>query len=153
MSFADPRLTLLTHQPHVHRHGLSRRQFLGMTAGATGQALGAELIWPRVAHADPPGTGTPNPILGGIKPLAFAPNVVFHVFPPPDTETTPFPEPSTITDFNGFVGISHVSGHGVGITGGGAPDATLTYDIDNRFMTGEFIGADGRHRQGTFAFL
>lgn len=153
MSFADPRLQLVTHHQHRHPSGLTRRKFLGMTAGATGVALGAELLWPRVVHADPPGSGTPNPIPGGIKPLPFAPNALFHVFPPPNTETTPFPEPSSITDFNGFVGISHVKGNGVGITGGGLPDTTLTYDIDNRFMSGEFIGTDGKHRQGTFAFI
>ncbi len=153
MSFSDPRLTILNYQGHVHPPGISRRQFLGVTASATGLALGAQLAWPRVAHADPPGTGTPKPIPGGIKPLPFAPNALFHVFPPPNTETTPFPEPSAITDFNGFVGISHVKGNGVGITGGGIPDTTLTYDIDNRFMTGEFIGTDGRHHRGTFGFI
>lgn len=153
MSFNDPRLAILSYPGHRHRSGFTRRQFIGMAAGATGAALGAELIWPHVAHAAPPGSGTPNPIPGGVKPLPFAPTALFHVFPPPDTETTPFPEPSTITDFNGFVGISHVKGSGVGITGGGPPVTTLTYDIDNRFTTGEFVGTDGKHRQGTFAFI
>ena len=71
-----------------HRHAPSRRQFL--TAGA-GPALAARRA------------GEPRHIPGGIQP--FGPGTeVFHVFPPGAGE------PSTITDFNGFAGVAHITG-------------------------------------------
>jgi len=39
---------------------------------------------------------------------------------------------------------------GTGKDGGGT---TLFWAADLRFMDGEYIGLDGRHRQGAFAFV
>jgi hypothetical protein len=119
-----------------HRHAPSRREFLvaGAGLGAAG-FLGAQVI-----GADPAlaarRAGAPRPIPGGVQP--FGPGTeVFHVFPPGAGE------PSTITDFNGFVGVAHIQGAGAG----------LTFDVDNRFMTGEYIALNGRHFNATFGFL
>jgi hypothetical protein len=70
-------------------------------------------------------------------------------------------EPSTITDFRGFVGIHHLQGEGTVTTGGGGgglstPTATgdrLHYDADMRFMQGTYVGEDGQEREGTFGFV
>jgi hypothetical protein len=84
--------------------------------------------------------GEPRHIPGGIQP--FGPGTeVFHVFLPGTGE------PSTITDFNGFTGIGHITGTGTGANAG------LSFDVDNRFMTGEYIAVDGRHFNATFGFL
>ena len=123
-----------------HRHAPSRRQFL-----AAGAGLGvAGFIGAQVAGATPAlaasRAGDPRPIPGGIQP--FGPGTeVFHVFLP-DTG-----EPITITDFNGFAGVAHIQGVGAGAS------ADLTFDVDDRFMTGEYIALNGRHFNATFGFL
>ena len=123
-----------------HRHAPSRRQFL-----AAGAGLGvAGFIGAQVAGATPAlaasRAGDPRPIPGGIQP--FGPGTeVFHVFFPGTGE------PITITDFNGFAGVAHIQGAGAG------GNAGMTFDVDNRFMTGEYIALDGRHFNATFGFL
>jgi hypothetical protein len=123
-----------------HRHGPSRRRFL-----AAGAGLGAVgFLGAQVAGAGPAlaarRVGDPRPIPGGIQP--FGPGTeVFHVFFPGTGE------PSTITDFNGFTGVAHITGTGAGANAG------LSFDVDNRFMTGEYIALDGRHSNATFGFL
>jgi hypothetical protein len=123
-----------------HRHAPSRRRFLAASAGLGaagflgGQVFGAG---PALAARR---AGDPRPIPGGIQPLGPG-TEVFHVF---------FPgagEPSTITDFNGFAGVAHITGTGAGANAG------LSFDVDNRFMTGEYIALDGRHFNATFGFL
>jgi hypothetical protein len=58
-------------------------------------------------------------------------------------------EPSSIADFNGFVGQAHVQGTGRDTT----TDAPLLFDADVRFMQGVFIGVDALSRVGTFGFV
>jgi hypothetical protein len=58
-------------------------------------------------------------------------------------------DPSMITDFNGFIGVGE---WGPG-TGKDQAGNTLFWEADVRFMDGEYIGLDGRHRQGAFAFV
>jgi hypothetical protein len=123
-----------------HRHSPSRRQFLtaGAGLGAAG-FLGGQVIGAGPALAAGP-AGDPRPIPGGIQP--FGPGTeVFHVFPPGAGE------PSTITDFNGFAGVAHITGTGAGANSG------LSFDVDNRFMTGEYVAVDGRHFNASFGFL
>ena len=123
-----------------HRHSPSRRQFL-----AAGAGLGAAgFIGAQVAGATPAlaarRAGDPRPIPGGIQP--FGPGTeVFHLFLPGTGE------PNTISDFNGFVGVAHIQGAGVG------GNAGLSFDVDNRFITGEYIALDGKHFNATFGFL
>jgi hypothetical protein len=63
-------------------------------------------------------------------------------------------EPSTITNFNGVVGITYVSGT-VRRTNllTGHVDVLPFMDADMRFMQGVYRGADGRPTQGTFGFV
>src|SRR5262249_28383804 len=112
----DPRVvgpTLEGHRPVGHPHfwerAMVRRQFLTTAAGTLGLVLGSGMLgsglWsPHLPRAANP--ADPKPIPGGIQP--FGPGTeVFHVFlPGPDND------PSTITDFHGFVGIAHITGSG-----------------------------------------
>jgi hypothetical protein len=137
---ADPPTIKVRPLTRGHQHPLSRRQFLAAGAGAG--VVG--LVGAQIAGAGPAfaarGAVAPRPIPGGIQP--FGPGTeVFHVFGPGTGE------PSTITDFNGFAGVAEVQGVGAGA------DAHLTFDVDNRFMTGEYVAVDGRHYHATFGFL
>jgi len=127
--------------PIGHRHfwdrALSRRQFLGTAAAAGGVAAAASLWVPSLAHAEAPGAGTPRPIPGTV-----APGAPFHVKLPGAGS-----EPSTITDFNGFIAIADIEGTGTGAGSG------LTFGADVRFMTGTFRGTDNRIHSGTFGFI
>jgi hypothetical protein len=72
-----------------------------------------------------------------------------HLNPPgPADSTVPGlgGEPSTITNFNGFVGVAEVEG--TGTDGGGN---ALLWRSDVRFMKGVYQGIDGNIHQGTFA--
>lgn len=125
---------------HRHPSRLSRRRFLG---GAVGAAVGAAILQPARALAARPGDATPKPIPGGID----VGGQVFHVF-----GFGPGQEPSTITDFNGFVGVTDVQGTGTATNPDGTTE-TLLFDTDMRFMKGAYIAVDGTVRQGTFGFV
>jgi len=112
---------------HFWERALSRRQFLGTAAAASGVAVTASLWVPGLAEAAAPGAGTPRPIPGTVVPAGA--------------------EPSAITDFNGFVAVADIEGTGTG-TGSG-----LTFGADMRFMTGTFKGTDDRIHRGTFGFV
>ena len=128
----------------VWRHALSRRHFLGSAVGAAGLVLG----WrPGLAQAD--GSKGPVPIpgcldLGGehfhvCGPAAFGPAKQ---------------DPSTITDFNGFVGLAYINGMVTETnvkTGVSRRLPFLTSDM--RFMQGFYRNGKGRVRHGTFGFV
>ena len=139
---------------HFWQRALSRRQFVGRAAALAGVAAGSTMGLPGIARATAPGPGKPRPIPGGtqIDGLGF-----FHFYFPtspnpvgsPDTIESGRGDPSTITDFNGFVGV----GEWAGGTGRDQSGRTLYWGGDLRFMDGEYIGLDGRHRQRTFVFV
>jgi len=89
----------------------------------------------------------PKPIPGGVSPLG----IMVHHFPlpAPGTPLKSLTEPSEITDFNGFIGDTRIRGAGIG-TGFATP---LAFQTDVGFMTGEYIGEDGRQHHGTFCFI
>jgi hypothetical protein len=60
-------------------------------------------------------------------------------------------EPASVFDFNGFCGVTELQGTGTLTMGGETTQAV--FDVDNRFMTGEYVGADGRMHHGTFGFI
>lgn len=146
---ADPSRSEHRHVGHRHfweRAVLSRRQFIGAAAGATGVVLGADMWMPALASAHA-GAVAPRPIPGGIQP--FGPGTeVFHVFLPGRGA-----EPSTITDFHGSVGIANLRGMGTATDTRREKTTRLIYDIDTRFMKGVFIGTDGRRHRGAFQFI
>lgn len=122
---------------HLWRRPLSRRRFLGATAAATAATVTAGLWLPALASGE--NTALPNPIPGGLS----VGGTLFHVFLP-----GPGAEPSSITDFNGTVGVAHVQG-----TGKDSANNPFLYDTDLRFMDGVYRGKDGRTHRGTFGFV
>jgi hypothetical protein len=77
------------------------------------------------------------------------------VFAPAPTEADPIDaEPITITNFNGFVGLSYTSGMVKQTNTKTREVLHLPFlNSDMRFMQGEFRGADGREHHGTFALV
>jgi hypothetical protein len=130
-----------THRGHDHfwdrARALSRRQFLGTTAGAAAAAATSPLWMPILAEAS---NGEPVPI---------PPNPGFLGF---RVSGGPGQEPSSIFNFSGVVGVAMVGGVGIGTDGEGN-QTSLIFDSDNRFMQGEYIAVDGRRHEGTFAFV
>lgn len=145
---------------HNHRSGASRRAFLGSVAGASaGTVLGAGLFSPRSAHAV---SGQfpaiiegqrPNPIPGGLAP--FTPYGIFIHHNPlnPANPLSVINDPNQITDFNGFVGLTHIRGAGTGTDTTTGATTPLAYQADMGFSQGEYIGQDGKQHQGTFVFV
>jgi hypothetical protein len=129
---------------HFAQRALSRRGFLGLSAAASGLAF-AGLAAPPLAHAAKE-SRLPNPIPGGMQ-LLGPEGPLFHIFLP-----SPTTEPSLITDFQGFVGLAAVGGRGIRTEPGGKP-RHLFFESDNRFMTGTFVGRDGKVHRGTFGFV
>lgn len=144
---------------HFARRLLNRRGFLEKSGLTLGALAGSGLLTGAARYAMPgsappmQGSGrngttsaTPQPIPGGLQLLGPS-GPVFHLFLP-----APGVEPSTITDFNGFVGWAAVGGMGTHTPAGEAPQH-LPFESDVRFMLGEFIGADGKNHHGAFAFI
>jgi hypothetical protein len=128
----------------VWRHALSRRQFLGSAVGAAGLVLG----WrPGLAQAD--GSKGPVPIPGGL----IIGGEHFHVWGPgafgPANQ-----DPSTITDFDGFVGLAFISGMVTETNVKTGVSRRLPFlSSDMRFMQGFYRNGKGRVRAGTFALV
>jgi hypothetical protein len=133
----------------------SRRSFLGKAASA-GTMLGTELLCPRAAHAhggNHPNPRSPNPIPGGVAPLSPF-GVFIHHYPlNPANPLSALNDPSQITDFQGFVGLTHFRGGGTGTNTLTGATMTLAFQADMGFNKGEFIAADGFQYRGTFAFV
>ncbi|SRR6266567_4262304 len=138
---------------HFAKRLLSRRGFLEKT-GLTMGVLAASGLLPELARSaalnlhghNSTTAATPLPIPGGLQLLGPG-GPLFHVFLP-----APGVEPCTITNFNGFVGWAAVGGMGTHTVNGQAPEH-LPFESDVRFMSGEFVGADGRNHHGAFAFI
>jgi hypothetical protein len=123
------------------RHTLTRRQFMGVTAAGL---AGTQLL--RAAPAFGTKTSMPKPIPGGFLVPSFGitpTNPDVHVLPP----AIGF-EMSTITDFNGTIAATEIQG-----TASGSDGSHWYFDVDMRFMDGEYVGEDGRHHHGTFGFV
>jgi len=136
---------------------LTRRQLMRTTTGTAALAMGAGLLRGSLASAAPRGTSSPKPIPGGLdffQLLTGTPGPLFHVLPPtlylPDGSTN---EPSTITDFNGFLAAAEIQGTGTATDTSTGETTQLTFDVDMRFMDGVYVGEDGRTRRGTFGFI
>ena len=132
---------------------VTRRQVIGGMAAATAGMLlvPSPLATAAAASDDDAESGRrgessvlPRPIPGGVlTPVG----VFIHHFPGPTRGL----EASQITDFKGFVGSAHITGTGTGTLEG--VQKRLTYDLDNRFMQGTYVGVDGQRHFGTFGFI
>ena len=140
-------LTLLPSAPglaaHHERHRMSRRAFMGSAVGAAGVVAGAGLLRPGTAFGVKPSNAAP-------KPTPNTTNVNgtdFHV-----TFFGPGVDPSSIGDFNGFVGVAQVQGTGMASNPDGSTESLL-FDTDMRFMSGVYVGQDGAVHRGAFGFV
>jgi len=133
---------------------LSRRDIIFGTAGTM---AAANLLRPQLAFADDDEDGAKNPLAnpipGGIVP--FNPFGVFVHHNPlnPAKALKDINDPSQFTDFNGFVGLTHIRGGGTGTNTDTGAMMPLAYQADMGFSQGKFIGIDGRRHEGTFAFV
>jgi hypothetical protein len=134
---------------HFREQLLSRRQLVGASVAATA-LLGSRLLIPKRVFANDR-VAAPRPIPGGTAFLSLCGSpdpTVFHAYSPEAGA-----ELSTITDFNGVVGATEITGTGTGVDTRTGRTTRLFFDTDMRFMRGEFIGLDGREHEGTFGFL
>ena len=127
---------------HFAERAVSRLAFLQRSAGVAGAALTTAAWLPGLARAGG-GTATaaPRPIAGNPDLFGFRVN-----FPVEGNE------PSTILDLNAFVGVTEIGGTGTATMADGSKQRVF-FDVDNRFMTGEYVGLDGRLHHGTFGFV
>ena len=143
---------------HTHRSGASRRVFLGRVASA-GTVLGAGLLSAKSAHAAHGALPVtieghrPNPIPAGNKGLAPFGVFIHHNPLKPGVPVAGISDPSQITDFDGFVGLTHIRGGGTGTDTTSGASMPLAFQADMGFSQGEFIGTDGKHHEATFGFV
>jgi hypothetical protein len=129
------------------RKELSRRQFVKASIGSAALLAGSS------AYAKLLGQGStlPNPIPGGLDVPPF-----IHILLPgyPGFGLDPATnDPSTINDFNGHVGLTYVRGMGTRTDLATGATARLPFEVDLRFMKGEYVGSDGRRHHGAFALV
>jgi len=131
-----------------------------MQASARGTVVGAGLLHSELVHAnDDDGDSErasrfdPNPIPGGVT--ALKPFGIFIHHNPLNLATplANISDPSQITDFDGFVGLTHIRGGGTGTDTATGATTRLAFQADMGFSQGKFIGTDGRRHEGTFAFV
>ena len=135
----------------ISPHGLSRRRFMQATGGvAAGAAIAGQLLkpWTLYAAGDDP-LPLPTGSLGPFR--VFAP---YRLDDPNLQLDPPDAEPSTITNFNGVVGLAYIDGTvtRTRISTGEAVELPSLFS-DMRFMSGVYRGVDGKPRQGTFALI
>lgn len=139
----------------LQEHLLSRRSLIRAAAGS---AFGAGLLHPKLAYASFEdddsefGSASPNPIPGGFVGLSPFGIFVHHNPLKPGMPLANISDPSQITDFDGFVGLTHIRGGGTGTDAAGAT-TRLAFQADMGFSQGKFIGTDGHQHRGTFAFV
>jgi hypothetical protein len=123
---------------------MSRRQFLGTAAGTAGLLLGSGLLSPARAAV----CADPKPIPGGFADFGH-----FYHQRYPDQNTADTEDPSTITDFNGHIGLAYVEGMGTHTDKTTGIESRLPYRVDLRFMKGAYVGQDGKVYNGAFAAI
>lgn len=124
---------------------VSRRSFFGTVAGAA-LVFAPGFVVPSAAQDVSPGA-LPKPIPGGVAPGGPGTTVFHFNFPSPTSDL------SSITDFNGKIGVANLGGTGTGTNTSTGETLKLVYDVDVRFMQGEYIGTDGKDHFGTFGFI
>ena len=141
------------HRGHTHfwERACSRRRFLTTTGAAAGAlVLGSSGLTPAFAK---PASATPKAIPGGFEyPLRDGSIGFFHslapgVFDSLDTDR------SGIFDFKGDIGYAIVDGTGTGLDTDTHVETPLFYEVDLRFMQGEYVGEDQKHHHGTFCLI
>jgi hypothetical protein len=136
---------------------LSRRNLI---RGAAGTAFGAALLRPKLDHRDDDDGDSeraacvsPNAIPGGVVGLKPFGIFIHHNPLNPSTPLANINDPSQITDFDGFVGLTHIRGGGMGTDTATGAMTRLAFQADMGFSQGKFIGTDGQQHRGTFVFV
>ena len=136
---------------------LSRRD---LVRGAAGAMLGAVVLRPGLVNADSNKDQDesaecfgPSPIPGGVKGLAPYGIFIHHNPLNPANPLGSIHDPSQITDFDGFVGLTHIRGGGTGTDTTTGATIPLAYQADMGFSQGKFLGTDGRVHHGTQVFV
>jgi hypothetical protein len=136
----QPRIEL----PHHNHAGvLSRRAFMGTTAVLAGAVVGSRMLAPMKALGATRANAAPKPTTN----IVNLNGTDFHL-----TFFGPGIDPSTIADFNGFVGVADVQGTGTATNPDGSTEQLL-FDTDMRFMSGVYVGQDGAVHKGAFGFV
>lgn len=140
---------------HAHEHNLTRRQFLKAGFALAGAAAGAGLLQ-GTSLAARRGTGIPPQVAGFSPALKDTFGVEIPFFLP--VEIDPFTAapgsvspPTTIWDFNGFVGM--VEADGVSNPAHTSDDEPRRWACDIRFMKGVFVDREGNTQRGAFGFF
>ncbi len=124
---------------------LLRRKFIGTAAGLTiATRFGNRLL------AGEPGVPIPIP---HATPGPFGPLHFFFPGPVEGVNANTGHDPSTIYNFNGFIGQADLKLSGTGTDTTTNVTAPYTFHTDMRFMLGEFVGTDGEVHRGAFAFI
>lgn len=138
---------LLRNPVHRCRREFSRRRFLRAAAAAPGLVMAAGAWrWAEAKRRSCEPKPLPHvTVLGGGLPdiHVLLPGVLAGIDE----------DPSTITDFNGHLGYAIVDGTGVRTDKATNQQSTMPFEVDLRFMKGEFVGADGRRCHGAFALI
>jgi hypothetical protein len=71
----------------------------------------------------------------------------------PNENTAHTEDPSTITDFNGHIGLAYVEGMGTLTDKMTGAVSHLPYRVDLRFMQGVYVGEDDERHHGAFAAI
>ncbi|MGA8103132.1 MAG: hypothetical protein WB869_13310 [Candidatus Acidiferrales bacterium] len=136
---------------------VSRRHLIRGVAAAT---LGAGFLRTKPAyadHKDDNGRQFQGPLLkpipGGVVPFEPFGVPVHHNPLNPANLLANISDPSEITDFDGFVGLTHIRGGGTGTDTSTGVTTPLAYQADMGFGQGKFVGIDGHLHRGTFAFV
>jgi len=160
--------------PSLSLRNVSRRQFVGISAGAAGGVLGSGLWTPALGDHDDDDRDRergaaqcpeqqPIPHVNAGPPAGFG---AFHFFfparvdgvhattdPEPDAAHAAGRDPSTIFDFDGVIGQADLNLTGTGTDTTTGVSAVYGFHTDMRFMAGRFVGTDGQVHRGTFAFI
>lgn len=137
----------------IHQ-GLTRRRVLQAGIAAVG-ATAAFKLSRGASIAAKPGSGIPGQLENGSPFLKEVFGIDIPFFLP--AETDPFGgnkavgDSSTITDFNGFLGV--IEADGVNIPGNSYDGAARRWGCDVRFMKGVFRDREGRTQRGAFGFF
>jgi hypothetical protein len=137
------------HTPVWQRPMSRRRLFKVATGVAAVGALGSAGSWGlRPAEAITAGSKMPKPIPGG--QMFFG--EFFHIYMP-GLFTSEDDEPSTITDFAGFIGLAMLQGRGTRTDKKTGAISRHPFEADIRFMKGLYKGEDKHFHQATFAMV
>ena len=142
--------------PENARFDISRRQLVTRVAG--GLLLGSAIPKTALALGDdddnePSACVGPNPIPGGTRALAPFGIFVHHNPLNPSVALANIHDPSQISDFDGFVGLTNIHGEGTGTNTNNGETMTLAFRADMGFSQGRFVGTDGRVHRGTQVFV